>query len=194
MKLRKYRPLPDEKVEYIVVHTSASPQHYTWQWLLHFFLNILNWSVAGYHVIVEETGLVKRLVPHGKQSNGVRAFRAKDIFISNRNAIHICWEGGIDAQGNPVDNRTAEQERELIRVLEWYLWKYPNAKILGHNQVALKNCPCFNVIEWARKIEYTDLATHKRIVGIPEWRIYKGDNFKVLEYHFGYDSTTQASA
>ena len=190
----KYRPLPDEMVEYIVIHTSASPQKYTWQWLRYYFLIILKWSVEGYHVIIEETGLVKRLVPHNAQSNGVKAFRAKDIFISNRNAIHICWEGGIDKNGNPVDNRTEIQEQNLIHVLEWYLWKYPNAKVLGHNQVALKNCPCFNVIEWARQIEYTDLHTKTRRIGIPEERIYKGDNFKVLEYHFGYDSTKQASA
>ena len=176
-----YRPLPDEAVEYIMVHASASPQQYTWEWLRYYFLKILRWSVEGYHIIVEDTGLVKRLVPHNAQSNGVKAFRGEDIYIHNGNTIHLCWEGGLKG----VDNRTEIQEKELIRTLEWYLWKYPNAKILGHNQVAVKLCPCFDVREWARTIEYTDLATKERRIGIPEWRIYKGDNFKVLEYHYG---------
>lgn len=185
-----YRPLPDEAVEFIMIHTSASPQEYTWEWIRHYFLQILKWSVEGYHVIVEDIGLVKRLAPHGKQSNGVQAFRSKDIYIHNGNTIHLCWEGGM----NGIDNRTEIQEKELIRTLEWYLWKYPNAKVLGHNQVAVKLCPCFNVIEWARKIEYTDLHTNKRRIGIPEERIYKGDNFKVLAYHYGYDSKKQKVA
>lgn len=183
-----YRPLPDEAVEFIMVHTSASPQKYTWKWLRHYFLLILKWSVEGYHVIVEETGLVKRLVPHGNQSNGVKAFRGDDIYIHNGNTIHICWEGGIDKNGNPVDNRTDIQTQNLIHVLEWYLWKYPNAKVLGHNQVARKVCPCFNPILWFREIEYTDLHTKERRIGVPEERIYKGDNFKILSWHFKYSA------
>lgn len=189
-----YRPLPDENVEFIMIHASASPQKYTWEWLRYYFLVIMKWSVEGYHVLIEDTGLVKRLVPHLQQANGTKAFRSDDIYIHNGNTVHICWEGGIDAKGNPTDNRTPIQEQNLIHTLEWYLWKYPNAKVLGHNQVALKNCPCFNVIEWARKIEYTDLNAKIRRIGIPEERIYKGDNFHILAYHYGYDSKKQKVA
>ena len=165
-----YRKLNNPK--YLVIHTTASPQYFSWQWLRNYFINILKWSVEGYHVVIQADGFVKRLVDNQYQSNGVRYFKGNDIEISNENAFNICYIGGIDDKGNGIDNRTAIQKEKLEAVLEWYLKEYPDIIILGHNQVAQKLCPCFNSILWLRKI------------GVPEKNIYKSDNYYVLSWHF----------
>lgn len=177
-----FRPLKKEDVKYLVIHTTASPQKYTWEWIRWYFIKVLKWSVEGYHVFVNDDGHVKRLVQNEHQSNGVRAFRGKDIYIHNGNSFHIVYEGGIDAKGNGIDNRTDIQKEKLKAIVEWYVEEFPNILILGHNQVAQKLCPCFNTIEWLREI------------GVPEKNIYKTDNYNVLKWHFGYDSKKQKSA
>jgi N-acetylmuramoyl-L-alanine amidase len=171
-----YRDLHDKDVKYLVIHTTASPQKYNWQWIRNYFINILKWSVEGYHVFIDDTGETKRLVDNQYQSNGVREFKGNDIHIHNGNCFNIVYEGGIDEKGNGIDNRTEAQKRQLKAVLAWYLNQYPNLIILGHNQVAKKLCPCFNTILWLREID------------VPEKNIYKGDNYNVLKWHFKYDS------
>lgn len=159
---------------YLVVHTTASPQRLSWQWLRNYFINVLKWSVEGYHVVIQSDGFVKRLVDNENQTNGVRYFKGADIEISNSNSFHICYIGGIDDKGNGIDNRTDIQKTQLESVLKWYLIEYPDIIILGHNQVAQKLCPCFNTILWLREI------------GVKEKNIYKGDNYNVLKWHYNY--------
>lgn len=165
-----FRKLNNPK--YLVLHTTASPQNFTWQWLRNYFINILKWTVEGYHVVVQSDGFVKRLVSNENQTNGVRYFKGNGIEISNSNSFHICYIGGIDSKGNGIDNRTDAQKQKLEAIIKWYLAEYPEIKILGHNQVAQKLCPCFNPIDWLREI------------GVPEVNIYKGDNYNVLKWHF----------
>lgn len=167
MALRKL-----ENPKYLVIHTTASPQRFNWQWVRNYFINILKWSVEGYHVVIQADGFVKRLVSNENQSNGVRYFKGKDIEISNSNSFHICYLGGIDDKGNGIDNRTEIQTKQLIAILQWYLKVYPNIQILGHNQVAQKLCPCFDTPKWLRSI------------GVAEKNIYKTDNYNVLRWHF----------
>lgn len=181
-KKMAYRPLHDKDVKYLVIHTTASPQRFDWQWIRHYFIKILKWTVEGYHVFINDDGNIKRLVDNKCQSNGVREFRGKDIHIHNGNSFHIVFEGGIDEKGNGIDNRTEAQKKSLESVVKWYLIQYPHILILGHNQVAQKLCPCFNTIEWLREI------------GIQEKNIYKGDNYNVLKWHFNYGSKGKTTA
>ena len=56
--------------------------------------------------------------------------------------------GGIDENGKPQCNYTAAQW-ETLKTLTSNLTKaFPNAKIIGHNQLSNKACPCFSVPKW----------------------------------------------
>ncbi len=165
-----YRILKEPK--YLVIHTTASPQKLSWQWVRNYFINVLKWSVEGYHVVIQADGKVKRLVDNAYQSNGVRRFVGKDIAISNANSFNISWIGGITKTGKGIDNRTEKQKEMLKAVIDWYLEHYPDITILGHNQVAQKLCPCFSVPSWLEEL------------GVPQKNIYKGDNYNVLKWHF----------
>ena len=165
------------EIEYLVIHTSASWQTWTAEALHSYFINYLDWSRPGYHVVIEKSGRVKRLLPNSVRSNGVRAFKRKnDISIRNTNSVNICWIGGIK-RGNmkntilPTDNRTDAQREKLEAVIKWYVNAYPDIKILGHNQVANKACPCFSAPDWCKS------------VGIPDKNIYRGRHFgRLINY------------
>lgn len=165
------------EIKYLVIHTSASWQSWTAEALHSYFINYLDWSRPGYHVVIETSGRVKRLLPNNVNSNGVKSFKSgKEIDINNSNSVNICWIGGIE-KGNmkntilPKDNRTDAQKVQLESVIGWYVAAYPEIQILGHNQIANKACPCFSVPQWLRSI------------GIPDKNIFDGRYFgKLVNY------------
>ena len=73
----------------------------------------------------------------------------------NEHSIGVCYEGGLDEQGQPADTRTMEQKIALIALLRQLRLDYPEARIAGHNELSTnvhKACPCFKASR-----EYKDL-------------------------------------
>ena len=72
----------------------------------------------------------------------------------NQHSIGICYEGGLDAHGNPADTRTPEQKAALVALLRSLKQDYPDAQILGHRDLpgVRKECPCFDAAK-----EYAEL-------------------------------------
>lgn len=62
----------------------------------------------------------------------------------NRQSIGICYIGGLDSKGLAKDTRTPEQKNSLRRLLQSLKKQYPDAHIVGHNNFANKDCPCFD--------------------------------------------------
>lgn len=118
-------------IKYIMVHCTASPITWGVADLKNCFKQ-KGWSAPGYHFIVTHDGAIHQLHDIGLIANGCRGY--------NRNSIHVAWVGG--QHGN--DNRTPQQEKGLFNIVEELKTKFPNAKIIGHNEVSFKLCPCFN--------------------------------------------------
>ena len=127
------------KIEYLVVHTTATPQTATVQSIQNYWRNNLKWKSPGYHIIIDKDGNLHRLSELAKPTNGAAGF--------NSVSLHVSYIGGIDKNGKPIDNRTDEQKASLIEVLTEWKRLFPNAKIVGHRDLgAKKACPCFNAI------------------------------------------------
>ena len=65
----------------------------------------------------------------------------------NRCSIGICYEGGLDEQGNPCNTLTAEQIARINDVLIRLHRLFPKAKIVGHRDLpgtTPKECPCLD--------------------------------------------------
>jgi len=72
----------------------------------------------------------------------------------NKYSIGVCYEGGLDARGQPADTRTDEQKAAMRKLLERLHRDYPKAVIVGHHDLdSMKDCPCITNV--AR--EYADL-------------------------------------
>lgn len=129
-------------IKYIVVHCTATPPETTIESILRYWREEKGWKNPGYHYILKRSGEIVNLLPEEQVSNGVKGF--------NANAVHISYIGGIDAKGNPVDNRTTEQVHAMYDKLVELAGKYPHASILGHRDFpgVTKRCPSFDVKQW----------------------------------------------
>jgi N-acetyl-anhydromuramyl-L-alanine amidase AmpD len=112
---------------------------------------INNWHLAkgwtngcGYHYVIRRDGSIEK----GRPDEMVGAHCLKH----NRHSLGICYEGGLDANGNHTDTRTPEQKESMRILLTELTKKYPKALIVGHNTFSDKDCPCFDAVK-----EYQDL-------------------------------------
>ena len=103
------------------------------------------WLGVGYHEYVRRDGTVQ----HGRPIWQV----GSHVVGHNKYSIGICYEGGLDSAGKAADTRTPEQVRALRELVERYHAYFPDAIIVGHNDLNPgKPCPCYPAAQ-----EYSDL-------------------------------------
>jgi hypothetical protein len=75
-----------------------------------------------------------------------------NIRIANQ-CVFVAYEGGSDKKGHSIDTRTPQQTNSLITILKQYVKLFPDAKIVGENDLD-KKCqkPGFNVSNWLNTI------------------------------------------
>lgn len=107
------------------------------------------WDRVGYRYIILLDGTLVQLRDYDDDG----FITAKEITYGakgyNHCSAHICYIGGLDKNGNPKDTRTPEQ----IKTMDSFfvgkvIYAQPNVIIKGHNEVANKACPCFDVQEY----------------------------------------------
>ena len=103
------------------------------------------WNGIGYHYVVRRDGSIEL----GRPIEEVGAH----CVGHNSHSIGICYEGGLDANGEEADTRTPEQKVALRKLLEKLHQQFPKALIVGHHDLNPgKKCPCYDVVT-----EYIDL-------------------------------------
>jgi len=101
---------------------------------------------VGYHYVIRRDGSIEA----GRPEWMVGAHCVNH----NKYSIGVCYEGGLDARGQPADTRTAAQKATLRQLLTDLHRRYPRASIVGHHDLnPQKDCPCIKDV--AR--EYKDL-------------------------------------
>ena len=98
----------------------------------------------GYHFVIRRNGKVENGRPLEKAGAHVQGL--------NANSIGICLVGGLNANGQPAPEFTAEQWDALETLVRTLKKQFPDARIAGHNEFAAKACPSFNVQEWRKDI------------------------------------------
>ena len=131
--------MPADSVSYIIIHCSATreTQDYTPEQLKrdHMARGFID---VGYHYYIRKDGTVTQHRKLNEVGAHCRPF--------NRCSIGVCYEGGLDANGNPKDTRTLKQRASLVGLILDLKQKFPKAKIRGHNEMpgaVPKACPCF---------------------------------------------------
>lgn len=133
-------------ITHLVVHCSATPQNTTIESIKNYWKTVRKWVSPGYHFIIKANGEIVQLLDIGQISNGVAG--------RNSTLINICYLGGVNTSGIPVDNRTPAQKTSLLSLLTELKRKFPNAIIQGHRDFpgVAKACPSFDA-----KSEYSKL-------------------------------------
>lgn len=103
-------------------------------------------ATIGYHYYITRDGTVHAGRPLYQEGAHATGF--------NRHSIGICYEGGLDPDGNPADTRTPVQKDTLLKLLKRLITDYPHAQIAGHRDLpdVAKACPCFDVANAYREI------------------------------------------
>ncbi len=130
----------------IIIHCSAiTPEQQSSASDIDVWHKKKGWSMIGYHYVVRRNGNIEKGRPLHKVGAHCR--------YHNTHSIGICYEGGIDSNGQPADTRTSEQVTSLLRLITSLKKQYPKALILGHRDFnPQKECPCFDVVK-----EYLEL-------------------------------------
>ncbi|MBT9139164.1 MAG: hypothetical protein DDT31_01745 [Syntrophomonadaceae bacterium] len=130
------------KIEFIVLHCTATAQNTRISSIQNYWRNVMKWSRPGYHYIIEPNGRVTELAPITQVTNGVAGLNAR--------SIHIAFIGGVDRNNKPVDNRTVAQINKMRDLINDLLDEFPKAKVMGHRDFpnVAKACPSFDAIKW----------------------------------------------
>ncbi len=96
----------------------------------------------GYHYYIERDGHL-----YQTRDESLVGMHARHY---NAHSIGICYEGGLNEQGQAADTRTPEQRAALIALLRSLKEDYPQAEILGHRELegVHKECPSFDCQEY----------------------------------------------
>lgn len=121
-------------IQYLVVHCSDSPDDSG-----HTAKDVHDWHVArgfdglGYHAVVERTGQVVMGRPIFWKGAHVRGMNSK--------SLGVCLMGR--------DHFNKDQMESLKNVLRVWMYKYPDAKVVKHNDLdKTKTCPNFDLEKW----------------------------------------------
>ena len=135
------------RIDLIIIHCSATKlsQDFTVKKLMACHKG-RGFKTIGYHYYITKDGQLHQCRPEEMVGAHVRRY--------NAHSIGICYEGGLDENGEACDTRTPAQKQSLLALLRSLKYDYPDAEILGHCDLpwVTKECPCFDV-----KSEYSNL-------------------------------------
>ena len=101
------------------------------------------WLKIGYHYVIGRDGSIEI----GRQEDTVGAHASG----YNATSVGVCLVGGLSEDNEPENNFTDEQWLMLTRLIDGLTSQYPEAQVIGHNNVSTKTCPNFDVGEWYAK-------------------------------------------
>ena len=112
------------------------------------------WKQVGYTDLIHTDGRVERLVANNEDANVDPWEITNGAAGYNSVSRHIVYAGGVDANNvqKAKDTRTPAQKEALKRYVLDFHRKHPTVKIVGHNQLAAKACPSFDVPQWLKSI------------------------------------------
>lgn len=111
------------------------------------------WRQVGYTDMIHLDGTVERLVENNENdivdpweiTNGAAGY--------NSTSRHVVYVGGMDKQNKKaMDTRTPEQLEAMEAYVKDFHQRFPDIRIVGHNELAAKACPSFDVQKWLKPI------------------------------------------
>lgn len=154
-----------KKLQYLVIHCTATPEgrEVTSDDIRHWHTSPpeqggRGWKQVGYTDMIHLDGTIERLV--GNNEDGVVDGWEITNGVAGKNSVsrHIVYVGGVASDGKtPKDTRTREQHEALEKYVKDFHNRFPDVQIVGHNELAAKACPSFDVKKWLYDIGIKEL-------------------------------------
>ena len=111
------------------------------------------WKQVGYTDIIHLDGKVERLVNNNEDANVDPWEITNGAKGYNSVSRHVVYAGGCARDGKtPKDTRTPAQRKAMEEYVKDFHRRFPEVRIIGHNEVASKACPSFDVQKWLTSI------------------------------------------
>ena len=145
-------------IKLIVIHCSATRENRSFPVTSLIACHDARFGFTGYHYYITRDGQLYQTRHENLPGAHARHY--------NQHSIGICYEGGLDAMGEPCDTRTKAQRQSMRALLERLTGQFPSAIIMGHRDLSpdldgngridpdewQKQCPCFDAL-----LDYADL-------------------------------------
>lgn len=150
-----------KKLKYLVIHCTATPagREVSADDIRRWHTSPVSqggrgWKQVGYTDLFHLDGSVERLVGNNEDMNVDPWEVTNGAAGYNSVSRHIVYAGGVDANdvNKAVDTRTPAQKEAMKRYVLDFHRRFPGVRIVGHNQLAAKACPSFDVPEWLESI------------------------------------------
>lgn len=148
------------QLKYLVIHCTATPEgrEVTSDEIHHWHTDPVSaggrgWKQVGYTDMIHLDGRLERLVDNNEDENVDPWEMTNGAAGYNGVSRHLVYVGGTASDGTtPKDTRTPEQLAALETYVESFHERFPKVKIVGHNELAAKACPSFDVQVWLKGI------------------------------------------
>ena len=133
---------PRKSTDYIVIHCAATKASMDigLTEIRKWHVQDNGWRDVGYHYIIRRNGEVEL----GRSIRDTGAHAAG----YNHKSVSVCMVGGMAEDNSAENNFTPHQWVALIIEIKKLSEMYPDAKIIGHNEISEKECPSFDVQKW----------------------------------------------
>ena len=127
------------KIDLIVIHCSATRCNRPYPVTALIRDHADRFGFTGYHYYITRDGTT-----YQTRNEQLVGAHAKGY---NSHSLGVCYEGGLNPQGDYADTRTAAQKKAMAKLLRKLVAKHPGARIVGHRDLpgVNKACPCFDV-------------------------------------------------
>ena len=153
------------QLKYLVIHCTATPEgrDVTPEDIRRWHTSPVSaggrgWKQVGYTDLIRLDGTVERLVNNNEDANVDPWEITNGVKGYNSISRHIVYAGGCDKSNKPKDTRTAAQEKTLVAYVKDFHRRHPSVRIIGHNEIAAKACPSFDVQKWLKSIGINQAA------------------------------------
>lgn len=144
------------KLRYLVIHCTATPEgrEVTSDEIRHWHTAPVSeggrgWRQVGYTDMVHLDGTVERLVDNNEDGNVDPWEITNGVAGCNGISRHVVYVGGVATDGRtPKDTRTPGQMIALEAYVRDFHDRFPDVRIVGHNELSAKACPSFDVRAW----------------------------------------------
>lgn len=111
------------------------------------------WKQVGYTDMIHLDGRVERLVENNEDMNVDPWEVTNGATGYNSVSRHVVYVGGVARDGKtPKDTRTPAQLKAMETYVKDFHRRFPSVRIIGHNELAAKACPSFDVQKWLQSI------------------------------------------
>ncbi len=149
--LQKLSEIGNRQIDMLVIHATATkPNQDIGVVEIDDWHRQRGWREIGYHAVIRRNGVIEQGRDITKQGAHAKGY--------NRKSIGVALVGGVDENLNPQNNFTQAQWQSLKTYVQDFIKQFPKAKIIGHNQISSKACPCFDVPNWLDSVFDDNIA------------------------------------